>query len=38
MKKILTEAAKTLAGAVTMWLGGWAGLWIITGIMRLLNI
>ena len=38
MKRILTETAKTLAGAATLLLGGWAGLWIITGIMRLLNI
>ena len=38
MKKILASAAKTLAGAATLWLGGWAGLWIMTGIINILGL
>lgn len=38
MKKKLTSAALTLAGAATLWLGGWAGLWIMTGIMHILGL
>lgn len=38
MKRKAINAAVTLAGAATIWLGGWAGLWLITGIMKLLNL
>ncbi len=38
MKTKLTDAVLTLAGAAALWFTGWAGLWIITGIMNLLGL
>lgn len=38
MKNKIYNTAAVLAGAALLWLGGWSGLWIINGIMKLLHI
>ncbi len=38
MKRTVANAAATVMGALLICLGGWAGMWLISGIITLLGI